>query len=217
MLTSAELRTRVPRDASLLREVVVERSKAWQQRADSSRRHFSRHKSRLRPQRVSPGERVDARQIWSMRIVPWLFTSSSLRASIVVVAVHPRAHNARSSHRRGAAWHRHAHHQVRLRHIHLQESLSRCVDLRLEGSRSSCRCTGTVHGCWSDRRYSRRSWLKSPADLFRRRHRVDHGVGHRVAEAFVVGEEEGLVADDRSAERAAEVVLHHVVVSHGLK
>ena len=52
------------------------------------------------------------------------------------------------------------------------------------------------------------------SDFLRRRHRVNHGIGHGVPEAFIVHEEECLIANNWATERCAKIVLHHVIVSH---
>ncbi len=51
-------------------------------------------------------------------------------------------------------------------------------------------------------------------NLLRRGHRVNHGIGHGMPEAFVVHEEERPVVHNRTAQGGAEIVLHHVIVSH---
>src|SRR5205823_12092038 len=55
------------------------------------------------------------------------------------------------------------------------------------------------------------------ADLLSGRHGVNHGVGHCMAEAFIVQEEESSFVSKWAPQRCAKIVLHHVIVSHGFE
>ena len=56
-----------------------------------------------------------------------------------------------------------------------------------------------------------------PVDFSQRGHGVNHGVRHGMAKALIVHEEEGLGVRDGPAERSTKVVLHQVVVAHGIE
>src|SRR5262249_41955623 len=54
-------------------------------------------------------------------------------------------------------------------------------------------------------------------DLTLRGHGIDHGVRHYMPEPLIVDEEERPSVSDGTAERCAEVILHQVIVPHGIK
>ena len=202
----------VPCNVALLGKVIVERTEARQQRTYAARRHFPGSKSGLGAERIAACDAVAVSEVL-VNAGSALIVDLELVANIhVVIAVGARSDNPGQSHGCGATGHRHARHHIRLRNVLLQESLCRLVDtarvnnignaVELELSAPICRIVNIN---------------STLAEVLRRRHGIDHRLGHRMAEAFIVQEEKSPLVGKRASERCAEVVLHHVIVAHGFE
>src|SRR5215472_1733595 len=132
----------------------------------------------------------------------------------VIVTVHARADDARGAIHSSAATHR-ARCQIGLRDVFLEKELRGCADVLRRNHIVRKRLAGIAGA----RRLARSrqiarvvndhtAVLKIAADLLRSWDGLSHRIGLRMPKAFIVEEEEGFVANERTAQGSTEIVLY---------
>ena len=209
----------VPRDVSLLREIIVIRSES---------RQVDGHESVFAAQRIPCIDRVAVCKYVIHTRRPLVRAVHFVTCVDVVVAISTGANHAGLAHHRAATRHRasHVHVHARLGHVLLHKKLGCGVDPALRnlivGKRIAENLWIAGTDCFRRIEIRIRVRRRGIVDRFAAHaevaenfvsswHRVRHRVGFRVAQSLIVHKEKCFPTSKRAAQRAAVVVLYEML------